>query len=282
MNRDEKAAAVAELSDRLKEADAVFAIDYRGISVSGSAELRRKLAEADAVFKVVKNRLAKRAAADAGTEGIDELLTGPTALALIKGDAVVAAKAITTFARDNDVLAFKGGLMDGQPLDTDGFTAIARLPGRDVLHGQLVGIAASPLTGLARGLGSMLSGLAVALGQIQEQGLVGGDAPAEEASAEEAPAAEAPVAQAPADEAAADEAASEDAASEQAQGEASEQAPAAEEPAEGDETSNDEDEADGAAEAPAGEAEGSDDAGSPEEAEAGEAAGDPESEEESG
>lgn len=268
MNRDEKAAAVTELSDRLKEADAVFAIDYRGISVSGSAELRRKLAEADAVFKVVKNRLAKRAAADAGTEGIDDLLTGPTALALIKGDAVVAAKAITTFARENQVLEFKGGLMDGQALDADGFKAISQLPGRDVLHGQLVGIAASPLTGLARGLGSMLSGLAVALGQIQEQGLVGGEAPAEKAPAE-APAEEAPAEdETPGDEPAADEA-------------PAEEAPAAEEPAEGEETSN-EDEADGADEAPAGEAEGSDDEGSPEEAEAGEAAGDPESEEASG
>lgn len=193
MNRDQKAAAIAELTDRLRAADAIFAIDYRGISVSASAELRRRLAEADAVFTVVKNRLAKRAAADAGAEGIDQLLVGPTALTLISGDAVIAAKAISSFAREHEVLEFKGGLMDGEALDADGFKAIARLPGLDVLHGQLVGIAASPITGLARGLGSMLSGLAAALGQIQEQGLVGGDAPAEEAlAAEDAPAAEEP------------------------------------------------------------------------------------------
>jgi large subunit ribosomal protein L10 len=184
MNREEKAAAVAELADRLREAEAIFAIDYRGISVSASAELRRRLAEADASFKVVKNRLAKRAAAEAGAEGIDELFAGPTALTLVRGDAVVAAKAITTFGREHEVLEFKGGVMDGQALDVDGFKAIARLPGRDVLHGQLVGIAASPITGLARGLGAMLSGLAVALGQIQEQGLVGGEAPPAEADAE--------------------------------------------------------------------------------------------------
>ena len=148
MNKEEKAAAVAELTDSLKDAESVFAIDYRGISVTGAAELRQKLAEADASFKVVKNRLAKRAASDAGTEGLEELLVGPTALTLIKGDPVTAAKAITGFAREHDVLEYKGGIMDGAPLDTDGFSAISRLPGLDVLHGQLVGITASPLTGL--------------------------------------------------------------------------------------------------------------------------------------
>ena len=83
---------------------------------------------------------------------------------------MVAAKAISTFARQHDVLEYKGGIMDGEPLDPDQFKAIARLPGLDVLHGQLVGVAASPLTGLTRGLASMISGLAVALGQIAEQG----------------------------------------------------------------------------------------------------------------
>jgi large subunit ribosomal protein L10 len=180
MNKEEKAAAVAELTDRLREAEAIFAIDYRGISVSGAAELRSRLAEADAAFKVVKNRLAKRAVAEAGAEALDELLVGPTALTLIKGDAVIAAKAISSFGREHEILDFKGGIMDGQPLDPEGFAAIARLPGLEILRGQLVGVAASPITGLARGLGSMLSGLAVALGQIADQGLVSGEAPAEE------------------------------------------------------------------------------------------------------
>jgi large subunit ribosomal protein L10 len=186
MDREQKAAAVAELTDRLKEAEAIFAVDYRGISVTQAAELRRRLTDAGASFKVVKNRLAKLAAADAGAGELDDLLVGPTALTLIDGDAVVVAKAISTFARENDVLAYKGGIMDGEPLDPEGFTAIARLPGREVLHGQLVGLAASPLTGLATGLGSMLSGLAIALGQIAEQGLVGGEAPSEEPTEPEA------------------------------------------------------------------------------------------------
>ena len=192
MDREQKAAAVAELTEDLNGADAVFAVDYRGISVTGAAELRRNLADADAVFKVVKNRLAKRAAADAGAEGLDELLIGPTALTLISGDAVIAAKAISTFSREHGVLTYKGGYMDGEPLDPDGFNAIARLPGVEVLRGQLVGLTASPLTGLAAGLNNLLSGLGRQLSQIAEQGLVSGEAPAAAAEAEqpEEPAAE--------------------------------------------------------------------------------------------
>jgi large subunit ribosomal protein L10 len=193
MDKEQKAAAVAELTEDLKGVDAVFAIDYRGISVTGAAELRRNLADADAVFKVVKNRLAKRAAVDAGVEDLDELLVGPTALTLINGDAVIAAKAISNFSREHDVLAYKGGYMDGAPLDEDGFNTIARLPGLEVLHGQLVGLTASPLTGLVSGLNNMLSGLGRQLAQIAEQGLVSGEAPAEE------PAAEAEVEEAPAE-----------------------------------------------------------------------------------
>jgi large subunit ribosomal protein L10 len=196
LDKEEKAALVDEIADRLGDASAIFAVDYRGISVPQAAELRAQLLEADASFRVVKNRLAKRAVERAGTPELDALLVGPTALTFIKGDAVVAAKAIATFGRENEILEYKGGLMDGAPLDPDQFKAIARLPGLDVLRGQLVGVAASPLTGLTRGLASMLSGLAAALGQIQEQGLVGGEAEAE-APAEEA-AGEAP-AEAPAE-----------------------------------------------------------------------------------
>ena len=185
MDRDQKSAAIAELTEELKGSEAIFAVDYRGISVTQASDLRRKLAEADAVFKVVKNRLAKRAVADAGADEMDALLIGPTALTLIKGDPVIAAKTIADFTKQNDVLEYKGGFMDGEALDSEGFQVIARLPGVDVLRGQLVGLAASPITSLVRGLGSMVTGLAIALGQIAEQGLVSGEAPA----AEDAPAA---------------------------------------------------------------------------------------------
>jgi large subunit ribosomal protein L10 len=178
MTKEDKAALVDEIADRLGDAEAIFAVDYRGITVPQAAELRAKLAEAEATFRVVKNRLARRATERAGTAELDPLFEGPTALAFVKGDAVAAAKAISTFGRQHDILAYKGGLMDGAPLDPDQFQTIARLPGLDVLHGQLAGVVASPLTGLIRGLASMLSGLALALGQIQEQGLVGDDSSA--------------------------------------------------------------------------------------------------------
>ncbi len=160
-------------------------MDYRGISVPQAAELRQKLSEADAVFSVVKNRLAKRAAEQSGTEGLDDLLVGPTALTLIKGDPVTAAKAISDFTREHDILSYKGGIMDGAALDADGFNVIARLPGVDVLQGQLVGMIASPLTGLAAGMSNLISGLGRQLAQMAEQGLVTGEAPAEEPAAEE-------------------------------------------------------------------------------------------------
>jgi large subunit ribosomal protein L10 len=207
VNKEQKAAAVEEIAQRLGEADAIFAVDYRGISVPEAAELRARLREADATFRVVKNRLAKRASEQAGTTELSELLDGPIALTFVKGDAVVAAKAIATFGRQHDVLEYRGGLMDGETLAPEKFQAIARLPGLDVLHGQLVGVTASPITGLTRGLASMLSGLAVGLGQIAEKGLVSGEAPAAEAEekaeepeaeekAEEPETAEAPEAQA--------------------------------------------------------------------------------------
>jgi large subunit ribosomal protein L10 len=191
LNKEQKAALVAEIAARLGDANAIFAVDYRGISVPQAAELRGKLAEADATFRVVKNRLAKRATEQAGASELDPLFDGPTALAFVKGDAVIVAKAIATFGRQHEILEYKGGLMDGEPLDRAQFEAIARLPGLDVLRGQLVGVAASPLTGLARGLGALLSGLAVALGQIQERDLVGGS-DAEPAAETAEPKAEAP------------------------------------------------------------------------------------------
>lgn len=176
MRKEDKAALVDEIADHLGDAEAIFAVDYRGITVPQAAELRSKLADADTTFRVVKNRLAKRATERAGQSELDQLLVGPTALAFVKGDAVAAAKAISAFGRQHDLLAYKGGLMDGAALDPEQFTTIARLPGVEVLRAQLLGTVASPLTGLARGLSSMISGMAVALGQIAEQGLVGGDA----------------------------------------------------------------------------------------------------------
>jgi large subunit ribosomal protein L10 len=195
MNRDQKAAVIEEIAGQIQEAEAVFAVDYRGISVPQAAELRGRLRDAEATFRVVKNSLTERAADRAGAEQLKELLEGPTALTFVHGDAALAAKAIADFGRGTDLLPFKGGLLDGVPVEPDQIRAIARLPARDVLYGQLVGVVAHPLSGLVRTLNALIQGLAIQLGQIAEQGLVEGaaepEAPAEaEAGAEpEAPAA---------------------------------------------------------------------------------------------
>lgn len=216
MNREEKSATIQEIAAQIEASEAIFAVDYRGISVPQAAELRSKLREADASFRVVKNRLTKRAADQVGETRLAELLQGPTALTFVRGDTAQAAKAITAFNKEHEVLTYKGGFMDATSLDADAFKSIALLPSRDVLNGQFAGIVASPLTGLVRGLGSMIQGLALQLGQIAEQGLVTGEAPAAPA-AEEAPAEEPAAEEAPAEEPVAEEAAPEEPKAEEAE-----------------------------------------------------------------
>lgn len=190
MNREEKSATIQEIAAQIEGAEAIFAVDYRGISVPQAAELRDKLRETDSSFRVVKNRLTKLAATQAGEDRLADLLVGPTALTFVRGDTAAAAKAITTFNKTHDVLTFKGGLMGEVVLDDAGFTSIAKLPSREVLVAQFAGIVASPLTGIVRGLNALIQGLATQLGQIADKGLVTGEAPAAP-PAEEAPAAEA-------------------------------------------------------------------------------------------
>ena len=213
MNREEKSAAIQEIAAQIEGSEAIFAVDYRGISVPQAAALRSKLREADASFRIVKNRLTKIAADQAGEERLAELLQGPTALTFVRGDTAAAAKAITSFNKEHDVLTYKGGFMGETSLDPDGFQSIARLPAREVLIGQFAGIVASPISGVVRGLNALIQGLATQLGQIAEQGLVTGEAPAAEESApaeEEKPAEPAeegvpePEAEAPAEEPAAE------------------------------------------------------------------------------
>jgi len=196
MNRDQKAAVIDEIASQIKESEAVFAVDYRGISVPQAAELRARLRDADATFRIVKNSLTERAADQVGAAELKALLEGPTAFTFVRGDAALAAKALSDFGRGTDILAFKGGLLNGENLSPDQIVAIARLPAREVLYAQLVGTVAAPLTGLVRGLGGMIAGLARQLQQIADQGLVSGEAPtpAEEVASpvDESPAEAAP------------------------------------------------------------------------------------------
>ena len=128
MNRDQKAAVVDEIAEQIQGAQAIFAVDYRGISVAQAADLRARLRESDTKFRIVKNSLTERAADQAGADQLKALLVGPTALALVQGDAAVAAKALNDTARTLNILEFKGGVMDGAALSADDVRAIARLP----------------------------------------------------------------------------------------------------------------------------------------------------------
>ena len=233
MNRDQKATAIADIAERIGDSQAIFAVDYRGITVAQIAELRSNLRAADATFTVVKNSLTERAADQVGAEVLKEFLAGPTALTFVRGDAAVAAKAIADYARTTQLLPFKGGIMDGSPLDVDQLRALSKLPSREVLYGQLVGVVASPVGGLVRSLAALLGGLASALGQVRDK-KESGEIPAGEAPApaEEAPAAEPPpaaeAAEAPAEEAPAAEATSAEAPAEAPAEDAGDEAPAAE------------------------------------------------------
>ena len=221
MNREQKSAAIAEIATQIDESEAIFAVDYRGITVEQIAELRAKLREADAAFKVVKNSLTERAADQVGAEPLKDYLVGPTALTFVRGDVALAAKAVADYGRQTQLLPFKGGMMGGEELEVEQIRSLSRLPSREVLYGQLVGVVASPVSGLVRTLNALLSGVAVALGQVQQKKESG------EIPAGEAPAAQAP-AESPADEAPEAEAAPEAEVAEAAEAEAAPEEPEAE------------------------------------------------------
>jgi large subunit ribosomal protein L10 len=194
MNREQKAAAIAEIARQIEGAQAILAVDYRGISVPQVAELRAGLRDADATFRVVKNSLTERAADQSGAETLKPLLTGPTALTFVRGDVAGAARAIADYGRASQLLPFKGGLMEGATLDVEQIRALSRLPSRQVLYGQLAAVVASPVSGLVRGLGALLGGLAVALGGVREKmqsGEIAAGAPDAAPAAAEEPEAEA-------------------------------------------------------------------------------------------
>src|ERR1700686_2532920 len=159
MNRDQKAVAIAEIATQIDESHAIFAVDYRGISVPQVAELRARLRAADATFTVVKNSLTERAADQTGAETLKAFLAGPTALTFVRGDVATAAKAIADYGRATPPLPFKAGLMEGAPLDIEQVRSLSRLPSREMLYAQLVGAVAYPVSGLVRSLGALLGGL---------------------------------------------------------------------------------------------------------------------------
>ena len=168
MNREEKVRVIKRLTAKLRVGSAVL-VDYQGMDVARSTDLRRRSREAGVDFVVAKNTLTKRAADEAGVEGISEFLVGPTALAFSE-DPVASAKLMAEFAEQVESFALKGGLLEGsRVLDEGEVAALSRLPGREQLLAQVVGGICSPLTGLVTVLNNTVQGLVVALNQIAEQ-----------------------------------------------------------------------------------------------------------------
>lgn len=168
MNREEKAQVIERLAKKLRVGSAVL-VDYQGMDVARTTDLRRRSRESGVDFVVAKNTLTKRAADEAGVEGLQEFLTGPTALAFSE-DPVASAKLMAEFADQVESFALKGGLLEGgRVLGESDVVALSKLPGREQLIAQVVGGISSPLTSFVTVLNNTVQGLVVALGQIVEQ-----------------------------------------------------------------------------------------------------------------
>ncbi len=195
MARTDKATAVAELADRFKNSSATVLTEYRGLSVAQLTELRRSLGEG-ATYSVVKNTLTKIAAKEAGIEGLDHLLVGPSALAFVDGDIVDAAKSLKTFAKENPALVIKGGYLDGVAISAEDISKLAELESREVLLAKLAGAMNASLSQAVSLFAAPLSQAARTVDALRAK--VEAEVPAEAAApaAAEAPAegADAPVA----------------------------------------------------------------------------------------
>lgn len=188
MARADKATAVADIAEQFKDSTATLITEYRGLTVANLAELRRSLA-GSATYTVAKNTLIKRAAADAGIEGLDELFAGPTAIAFVNGEAVDAAKAIKTFAKEHKALVIKGGYMDGHPLTVSEVERIADLESREVLLAKLAGAMKGNLAKAAGLFAAPTSQMARLLAALQEKKPAEASAPEPATPVAEAPAA---------------------------------------------------------------------------------------------
>ena len=202
MAQADKATAVADIAEQFKVSTATVITEYRGLSVANLAELRRSLA-GSATYSVAKNTLIKRAASEAGIEGLDQLFVGPTAIAFVSGEAVDVAKALKTFAKEHKALVIKGGYMDGRALTVAEVERIADLESREVLLAKLAGAMKANLSKAAALFNASASQMARLAAALQEKRAAEEPAaPAAEAPGEgAAPVAEAPVAEAPAAEA---------------------------------------------------------------------------------
>jgi large subunit ribosomal protein L10 len=229
MARPDKAAAVAEIVEQFNESAGAVLTEYRGLTVKQLQELRRSLGE-NASYAVVKNTLTQLAAKEAGVEGFDDLLSGPTAIAFLNGDVVEAAKGLRDFAKANPALVIKGGYVDGASMDAKEIAKLADLESREVLLGKLAGAMLASLSQAVYLLNAPLAQAARLAGALQAKAeqdptILAGGAGAPAAAAEEAPAEEPEAVEAPAaEEEPADEATETEAPA--AEAEVAEEAPA--------------------------------------------------------
>ena len=193
MKKSDKERVVGELAERLKESSTLIVADYRGMTMPQIDSLRTQLLEHGARFTVVKNTLTKRAAEQAGADALLTLLEGPTAIAFLEsdGDPVAVAKALSTAARETQVLVVRGGIMEGRAITEDDVQNLAKLPPADVLRAQLVGAIAGPMTTVVGLFTAPMRDLVGVLQARIDQLEAGGDAPTPAAEAEVAPEAEA-------------------------------------------------------------------------------------------
>jgi large subunit ribosomal protein L10 len=188
MVKAQSVATVAEIADQFRTSSAAVITEYRGLTMKQITALRRALGN-DTDYTVAKNTLVKRAAADAGVEGLDDLLTGPTAIAFVKGEPSDAARAIREFAKGNPLLVVKGGYLDGKPLQPADVNKIADLESREVLLAKFAGAMKGNLSKAAYAFAALPSQMARLAAALQEQKAAG--SPAVDATDEAAPAADA-------------------------------------------------------------------------------------------
>ena len=155
---NQKKKEVSELAEKMKEAKIILLTDYRGINVSDVTKLRAELRNSKSEYRVIKNNITRRALAEAGIEGLDNLLEGPTAVVMNNEDYLETAKAIYNYSKDNDFYKIKGGVIDGKVMTAEEIITLAKLPSKETLLSMLAGA-----------LLANISKLAVALDQVKAQ-----------------------------------------------------------------------------------------------------------------
>lgn len=173
---EQKKQAVNELAEKLKAAKGIVFTDYRGLTVEQDTRLRKEMREAGIEYKVIKNSIARYAVKESKLEGLEEMLLGPTAMAINNEDSIISAKITSKFAKEFKLFEIKGGAVEGAVMDVEGIMKIATLPSKEELIAKMLGSMNAPITGLVTVLNGTIKGLAVALNAIAEQKQAAGEA----------------------------------------------------------------------------------------------------------